>query len=226
MARIVKEPDIRRSELITCAQQLFFTKGYESTSVSDIVNEAGVAKGTFYHYFHSKLAILEAMIEEQTAQVMVLLQEIIADETVTAILKWSQAFEIISHWKIERRAEMLAILRAVQQPENVVLQYKMRQRANRLVSPELAKIIAQGIEEGVFTTIFAEESAEFALATMQAFSDALTEILLCPHTYNNPTAMAERKVWATQTAVERILGAPSGSLPIIDTQTLSLWFSD
>jgi len=57
MTRIVKAPDVRRSELIACAQRLFYSKGYENTSVSDIVNEVGVAKGTFYYYFKSKQAI-------------------------------------------------------------------------------------------------------------------------------------------------------------------------
>ena len=57
MTRIVKAPDVRRSELIACAQRLFYSMGYENTSVSDIVNEVGVAKGTFYYYFKSKQAI-------------------------------------------------------------------------------------------------------------------------------------------------------------------------
>jgi hypothetical protein len=47
MTRIVKAPDERRSELIATAQQLFYTKGYERTSVSDIVKAVGVAQGTF-----------------------------------------------------------------------------------------------------------------------------------------------------------------------------------
>ena len=81
MARVVKAPDVRRSELIACAQQLFFTNGYEKTSVSDIIAEVGVAKGTFYYYFDSKQAILEAMIDELLDQSMAILQEIVADET-------------------------------------------------------------------------------------------------------------------------------------------------
>ena len=45
MKRTVKDPDERRSELVTSAQQLFFSKGYENTSVSDIVGSVGVAQG-------------------------------------------------------------------------------------------------------------------------------------------------------------------------------------
>ncbi|MCK4977088.1 MAG: helix-turn-helix transcriptional regulator [Anaerolineales bacterium] len=37
---------------------MFYTRGFENTSISDIVNKVGVAEGTFYYYFDSKLAIL------------------------------------------------------------------------------------------------------------------------------------------------------------------------
>ncbi len=68
MPRISKSPDERRSELVAAAQQLFYTKGYERTSVSDIVKAVGVAQGTFYYYFGSKQAILGALVTELTAQ--------------------------------------------------------------------------------------------------------------------------------------------------------------
>jgi len=68
MPRISKSPDERRSELVAAAQQLFHTKGYERTSVGDIVKAVGVAQGTFYYYFGSKQAILEALVAELTAQ--------------------------------------------------------------------------------------------------------------------------------------------------------------
>jgi AcrR family transcriptional regulator len=122
MARIVKKPDERRSELIACAQKLFYLKGYESTSVRDIVDEVGVAKGTFYYYFDSKTAVLEAVVDELIAQAQAILQEIVADETLAAIPKWIQAFQVVGNWKIERKDEWIALLRLLQKDENVLLQ--------------------------------------------------------------------------------------------------------
>ncbi len=49
MARIVKAPDERRTEFIETAQALFYTKGYERTSVNDIIEAVGVSKGAFYY---------------------------------------------------------------------------------------------------------------------------------------------------------------------------------
>jgi AcrR family transcriptional regulator len=226
MTRIVKAPDERRSELIATAQQLFHTKGYERTSVSDIVKAVGVAQGTFYYYFDSKQAILEAVVAELIAQTQAILQEIVADETLAAIPKWIQAFQVVNNWKIERKDEMIALLRLLHRDENVLLQYKMRMQATQVLSSELAKIAAQGVEEGVFETESIQDSVEIALAIMQSFGDTIYNTLLNPDRYDDPAALAWRKLASVQTAMERVLNAPPGSLPLIDEQTLAAWFED
>lgn len=226
MARIVKDPDERRSELIACAQKLFYSKGYESTSVRDIVDEIGVAKGTFYYYFDSKTAVLEAVVDELIAQAQAILQEIVADETLAAIPKWIQAFQVVGNWKIERKDEMIALLRLLQRDENVLLRHKRWMQVTQVLSPELAKIIAQGVEEGVFETEFIQDSAEMALAITQPLRDTIYDTLLNPDKYDDPAALTWRKITAVQTAIERVLGAPPGSLPIIDEQALAAWFED
>ena len=226
MTRIVKAPDERRSELIATAQQLFYTKGYERTSVSDIVKAVGVAQGTFYYYFDSKQAILEALVAELTAQQHVLYEAIVADETLNAIQKWTRAVQVIGDWKIERKAELLALARVILKDENVLLRHKLRTQKVQMAAPILTEIIVQGIAEGVFETAHVEEAAEIVYAISEAFSDTLADILLNPDNYDNPVALYRRKYAAVQTAIERVLGATPGSLPLADEQTLAAWFKD
>lgn len=52
-----------RQRLMDAAEEIFGTKGYYHTSVGDITNKAGVAQGTFYLYFPSKLEIFRALVE-------------------------------------------------------------------------------------------------------------------------------------------------------------------
>ncbi len=226
MTRIVKAPDERRSELIAAAQQLFYTKGYERTSVSDIVKAVGVAQGTFYYYFDSKQAILEALVAGLTAQRHVLFQAIVADETLNAIQKWTRAVQVIGDWKIERKAELLALARVILKDENVLLRHKLRTQKVQMAAPILTEIIVQGIAEGVFETAYVEEAAEIVHAISEAFSDVLAGILLNPDNYDNPVALYWRKYAAVQAAIERVLGATPGSLPLADEQTLAAWFED
>jgi AcrR family transcriptional regulator len=226
MARITKDPDERRHELIACAQRLFYSKGYERTTVGDIVAELGVAKGTFYYYFDSKLAILETMVDEVISQSIMLLHEIVADETLSVLEKWARAFQVVAAWKAERKAELLVMLHVMHMDENLILRYKMQARAVQLLSPEFARIIAQGVEEGVFETEFVEESAGITLSIMQSLADPLYDILLNPGYYQEPIALVQHHYAAVETAIERVLGAPRGSLSFVDTQTLAAWFED
>ena len=53
VGRTVMAPEERRRELLECAERLFFARGYDSTSVEEIIGAAGVSKGAFYHYFQS-----------------------------------------------------------------------------------------------------------------------------------------------------------------------------
>lgn len=51
----------RAAAILDAAAALFVAKGVAATSIDDIVEQAGVAKGTFYHYFQDRAAMLEAL---------------------------------------------------------------------------------------------------------------------------------------------------------------------
>ena len=62
MARPVKKtPDEWRKEILNAAQKLFTSKGYEETSISDIMDMVGGAKGMFYRCFQSKEEVMHAL---------------------------------------------------------------------------------------------------------------------------------------------------------------------
>ena len=53
----------RKQHVIKIAHQLFINKGYQSTSVQDILESSGISKGTFYNYFTSKSELLMAIFK-------------------------------------------------------------------------------------------------------------------------------------------------------------------
>ena len=62
MARPVKKtPEQWKKEILDAAQKLFISKGYEETSVSDIMDMVGGAKGMFYRCFQSKEEVMYAL---------------------------------------------------------------------------------------------------------------------------------------------------------------------
>ncbi|MCL2318498.1 MAG: TetR/AcrR family transcriptional regulator, partial [Treponema sp.] len=63
--RIVKEPEIRKNEILDAAEKLFGHKGYGSATINDILGMVNIAKGTFYYYFKSKEDVLDALVERR-----------------------------------------------------------------------------------------------------------------------------------------------------------------
>lgn len=50
-----------KSKIVSAAWKLFYDNGYENTTIEDIIFESGTSKGSFYHYFESKDAILGSL---------------------------------------------------------------------------------------------------------------------------------------------------------------------
>lgn len=59
----------RRRELLDVALRVFAERGYHQARISDIIDEAGVARGTFYLYFESKNAIFHALLDDLLVRV-------------------------------------------------------------------------------------------------------------------------------------------------------------
>ena len=69
MSRKVEQGRATRRELVAIATRLFATKGYDGTSVDDVLREAGISRGALYHHFAGKDALFEAVLEAVEAKV-------------------------------------------------------------------------------------------------------------------------------------------------------------
>ncbi len=70
MSKLDEKKKKKREALFTAAFHLFNTKGIRQTSISDIANEADVAKGTFYLYFKDKFDLRDKLIAAKASQVL------------------------------------------------------------------------------------------------------------------------------------------------------------
>lgn len=89
--RVSKDPEIRRQEIIDSARGLFKNKGIRKTSMNDVADNIGVAKGLIYYYFSSKDELVEAVVDEFIKDVDEELKNIMNSnlgftQTLTAIL--------------------------------------------------------------------------------------------------------------------------------------------
>jgi len=63
-ARAKQQRAHRRQQILDAALRVFSAKGYHQTRIADIIEDAGIARGTFYLYFDSKEAIFHELLED------------------------------------------------------------------------------------------------------------------------------------------------------------------
>ena len=191
ITRIIKDPQVRRAELIDAALQLFLTSGYEKTMIIDIVKKAGVAKGTFYYYFPSKEAILEAIIASYATEVVL--------EIETIGLKFTALHKLelfIDRLFIPNKIDI--IFDKLWDKKQFDLIYKIWQQAEAVFNPLLSDIIKQGNQEGTMHVLLIDETIAFLWSTFTCLWEA---------SYNKDTPETfTNKVKIGKTVLERILG--------------------
>lgn len=223
MARVVKEPAVRRNEIIDVAQRLVQAKGYEQMAIQDILDELHLSKGAFYHYFDSKQALLEALVECNLEAVERLLIPIVEDASLRALEKLRRYFAVIVRWKIERKSLVLELARVWYTDDNTIVRDKVHAMGISRVAPRLAAIIRQGVAEGDLATAFPDQAGAITLSLVRDLNEVLARLLLAfPPESDDPRPLSTAAAAYTD-ALERVLGARPGSLQIIDEQSLRDW---
>ena len=226
MARTVNPAlhTVRREAFLDVAQRLVETKGYEAMSIQDVLEALEVSKGAFYHYFDSKQALLEAVVESFADGVMDRMAPILSDPNLSALEKLERVFAGIAGWKAERKDLVLAIIEVWSSDSNAIVREKLRRMSVRLMTPLLSSVIKQGIDEGVFNVASPDETATVLLSVMLGFQEQATHLFIARQANTIPFELVERTVAGYTAAYERILGIPKGSLTLTDRATLHFWF--
>jgi AcrR family transcriptional regulator len=215
---------VRRDTFVEAAQRLIQTRGYEQLSIADLLVETGASKGAFYHYFDSKEALLEAVIERITDAALAAVSPITGATDCTAIEKLVGLFSGIAGWKNARKELMLAILDVWLSDDNIVVRERFRSSVGGRLGPLLTRIIAQGKAEGSFDVDDPATTAGVLLALIAGSGEAASRLFL-ERQRGAATIEDARTLMATyQQSLERILAAPRGSLTYIDEQTVQIWF--
>jgi AcrR family transcriptional regulator len=216
---------IRREAFLDAAERLIRTKGYEQMSIQDVLDELDASKGAFYHYFGSKEALLEAVIERMTDAAMSLVEPIVADPGLPAAAKLQAVFSTAGAWKTERSDLLLALIRSWHGRENDLVRFRVaRAGAERLV-PIFARIIRQGTAEGTFDPSSPDDCAVILVALFSGSGDALVRLLMDRLDGRIPFTAAQRRIAAYEEAIERILGLPPGSFVLVDPHAMRVWFA-
>jgi len=160
MARTAKNYSAKKNELVEIAEKLFLEKGYEETSVDDILNASGLSKGGFYHYFKSKEEVLAGSISNFAENLLNELEPLIEDKKLNALEKLRRCLEKKTASQMAK-IELLKYMNMLMESDFTFYKFTLT-ITQKYVEP-FARVIEQGVEEGVFKVEFPRETADILL---------------------------------------------------------------
>ncbi|GAB4112936.1 MAG: TetR/AcrR family transcriptional regulator [Candidatus Caldatribacteriota bacterium] len=221
MVRVIKEYEERKNELLDTAQELFFSQGYQQTSVEAIIKRVGVSKGTFYYYFKSKEDMLDQLVKRMTVQILKEVKKITERSDLDALTKLNKAYTTIRSVKLENIPLIKLFIKVLYNDVNIMLRHKIYMSNVELLVPEFMKIIQQGVEEGVFNTPFPHKAARIIFELGQIFGDLMTKQIFLEMNENTENINKfEKEIEAYEDSIERIVGVKKGKINIIDRNIL------
>ena len=161
--RDVKEPEMRRAEIINAAMLLFMEKGYLNTTTQDIVDKVNISRGLLYYHFKNKEDILYCLVEQYSDKLLKDIHVIVYDEEKNAIEKIRAFIDetIISSESVTDEESELQ--KTVDLEENRYMIDKLSHKLIEKLTIYFERIINQGISEKVFSVKYPVETAEFLM---------------------------------------------------------------
>jgi len=220
----VESHAIRREAFVDAAQRLIQGRGYEQMSIGDVLAALDASRGAFYHYFDSKSALLDAVVDRMIDGVAAVIAPIASDPGRSATQKLSDVFTGVGRFKGERTDLLKGILEVWLADENAIVRDKLKRRTRALLVPLLAAIIDQGVDEGAFTATSPRHAAAALVSLMLGMNEFALELYFDRLAGVITLEEVERSFDAYAEAFERILGARPGSLAFADAATIRQWY--
>lgn len=191
----MKKGEKRKQELLKIAYEMFLIRGYENTSVDEIIAKAQIAKGTYYYYFPSKEQMLEDVIgmmieNEVEAAKQIMGADIPVPQKIAGIFS-----------SMKPATEEKPISDALLHPENVLMHDKTRKKLIEVITPLLSEAVEEGVREGIFSC--------------DNIPERVRMLLVISNDTFNERSFTERDISVFIDLTEKILGAESGTMSFV-----------
>jgi len=171
MARPNTNYESKRLELIQIAFKIFMEKGYENTTITDILRASGISKGAMYHYFDKKEDILDAVLNYIIDVDEKRYKDIVNDRKIGAIDK---VIKIIKSSESEKPQEVIKAREKLSDRQISIFDYRSKELSNRRSLEMISKIIKEGAMSGEFDTIYPEEASELIISFTQSMYECIS----------------------------------------------------
>ncbi len=166
-----KHPEETVQRILDVAYSLFMEKGYEATSIQDIINGlGGLSKGAIYHHFKSKEEILIAVTDRMTSES----NQMLARVRDRSDLNGKDKLKLIFQASLNRPVQDEIFTVAPDFSKNPKLLFSLLQDTMYDAAPHyVMPIIEQGIADGSICTDYPEELAELIILVANVWTNPM-----------------------------------------------------
>ena len=151
-----KYPEITVERILDAAQRLFLEKGYDNTTIQDIVNELdGLSKGAVYHHFKSKEEIMDA-VGDRMFFANNPFEAVRKRSDLNGLQKLQEAVRL--NQADESRVDMT--VQAIPITKNPKVMAEMIESNRRILTPYYRELLEEGNSDGSLHTEYAREISE------------------------------------------------------------------
>lgn len=212
--RLRLAPSERRAQILDAAQKLFFARGWDEVTIADVLIEAGISKGGFYHHFAAKEDLLDGVVERFTTEALASAQAARAATSGDALKRFNAFLAESSRWKAEQGPQMKFVMDVMLRSGNDALFSRITASANAAAMPVLLEMIAQGVDEGAFDVPDLDLVGETIMALSQGRRAVLEDAFQAAKSgdLDRATERLNHRMVAEGGLIDRILGLPHGSV--------------
>ena len=213
------DPLERKMAFLETALKLFNEKGYEKTTINDIIKTMGVSKGAFYHYFASKEDVIEHISDNYAERVLRMTGQLADRKDLKAVEKINQLFQIVQGYKRSSNQKRRQIKQIFQDEQNLKLERKISKKLRRQMGVSLEKMIREGVENREFRQLNTKEMTEFLQYSIQGLNASCEELYYEALAQDPPDmktfqAQLEEKLRFYEEILAQIFQVPPGTIQL------------
>lgn len=211
----MRKDDNKRHEILCTAEKLFCTKGYEATSVQDILDVLHASKGGFYHHFASKEEVLKILCQQRAEQAAMRTKErlVSANDSMERINTVLYGFMPLRKEEIQFLAMLLPVMT---QPEGRAMAMLYQDAMLSVYQPLLKDVLLTASAEDIIYPVVRSMEGPILHMINRCWLDAMEQVLLCAREGKRLDASVLLGILERyRRSIEVLLDAPYGSIDIV-----------
>lgn len=219
----MRKGDLRKQQILNTAEELFCTYGYEQTSIQLIIDHLNTSKGSFYHHFASKVALLEGICQNRASKLLHFAEES-AGETDSAVRRLDTLLCGMIPFQEEKLRFLLMLLPVFSLPEGRTVRQYYCETLSSLFYHSVRNQILSGHTDGELFCRDADNSTSLLLFLVNRFWVQITDLIIQAEKTHSEPDLSEclRLTDCYRICIERFLFIPYGSISLTDLPSLRL----